>query len=427
MNINRIHLAAAAAGLLVIGIAAGNWWAGRSSPATGTAPPGSATPAKVDPEILYWYDPMVPDQHFDKPGKSPFMEMQLVPRYADTGTGTGVEIDSGTRQNLGIRTVEAERGSLAGAISVPGTIQWDLRLEHVVSARVDSIVDRLFVKAPFEPVRAGQPLASVLAPAWGTALAEAGALERADSAAARQLQSAARERLGALGLPPGATIRNGRIVLTSPVNGVVTEIGAREGMAAGAGSLLFRVNGTGTVWLEADIPQAGAAAIASGTPVKARVSALPGRVFEGRVETLLAQLDPGSRTQQARVVLENEDGLLAPGMFAQIALTPIDGTEHVLVPADAVIGSGAQARVIVMDEGGGFRPVAVRLGQSSAGKTEVLAGLEAGARVVASGQFLIDSEASLTGALERLGDAPVPERTAPEEAAPQDESSEPVE
>lgn len=404
-HINRIYLAMAAVVLLVIGIAAGHWWAGRSSSDSGTAQSEAATGEQDEPEVLYWYDPMVPDQHFDKPGKSPFMDMELVPRYAESGAGSGagVEIAFGTRQNLGIRTVEAERGSLGGAISVPGTIGWDLRLEHVVSARVDAIVDRLFVKAPFELVRAGQPLASILAPAWSTALAEASALERADSASARQLQPAARERLRALGLPSGATVRNGRIVLTSPVSGVVTEIGAREGMAAGAGSLLFRVNGTDTVWLEADIPQAGAAAIAPGTPVQARVSALPGRVFEGRVETLLPQLDPGSRTQQARIVLENEDGLLAPGMFAQISLAPVDGAEHVLVPADAVIGSGDDTRVIVMDEEGAFRPVAVQVGQSSGGTTEILAGLEGGERVVASGQFLIDSEASLSGALERLG------------------------
>src|SRR3546814_10887448 len=132
-------------------------------------------------------------------------------------------------QNLGIRTVEVERGRLPGAISVPGTISWDLRVEKVVSARVDASVERVVVKAPYERVQAGESLASILAPAWSTALAEAQALRDADSAAAQALQSAAQERLRVLGLPAGASTRNGRIVLSAPLDGVVSEIAAREG------------------------------------------------------------------------------------------------------------------------------------------------------------------------------------------------------
>ena len=390
--------------LLAAGLGGGYWLAnsagdGAGSPASTTATMAGAGERKV----LYWYDPMVPGQRFDQPGKSPFMDMQLVPKYADEVSEGGISIAPGTRQHLGISTVEVELGSLAGTVSVPGTIGWDLRQEHVVSARVDAVVDRLFVKAPYEPVRAGEPLASILAPAWSTALAEARALGQASSSSAQALQPAARERLQVLGLPPDATTRNGRIVLTAPVNGVVSEIGVREGQAAPTGTLLFRVNGTDTVWLEAAIPQAAVGAIVPGTPVEARVSTMPGRVFEGRVETLLPQVETGSRTQQARIVLENPDGVLAPGTFAQITLEPTGGAEQPLVPSDAVIGAGSEARVIVMGEGGQFRPVAVQTGRSGGGFTEILSGLEGGERVVASGQFLIDSEANLSGALERLG------------------------
>src|SRR3546814_6703257 len=107
------------------------------------------------------------------------MDSQLVPKYADEASSSGIAIAPGVRQNLGIRTVEVERGRLSGAISVPGTISWDLRLEKVVSARVDAIVERVFVKAPYERVQAGESLASILAPAWSTALAEAQALRDA--------------------------------------------------------------------------------------------------------------------------------------------------------------------------------------------------------------------------------------------------------
>jgi Cu(I)/Ag(I) efflux system membrane fusion protein len=387
-----------AATLAVLGL--GYWW-GRSR---NQVPTSAATASpEATSRILYWYDPMLPQERYDKPGKSS-MNMTLIPKYAEAGNAGGLTIAPGVRQNLGMRTVMVKRGSLAGAIRVPGTIGWDLRQERVVSARVDSIVERLYVKAPFELVRAGQPLASVLAPMWSTALAETRALGQARSASARALQSASRERLRVLGLPAGAgTGRGGSITLTSPLTGVVSEIGVREGESASTGTLLFRINGTATMWLEAAVPQAGVAGIAAGTPVEATVDAIPGRAFRGRVEILLPQVDIGTRTHRVRIVLDNPSGELAPGMFAQVTLAPVDGAEYPLVPSDALIGFGEQARVIVQDDDDKFRPFAVRTGRSSGGMTEILAGLKGGERVVASGQFLIDSEANLSGSLERLG------------------------
>lgn len=416
---HRFIAVAVAVIALLAAVGLGNWW-GRSRK---EGPPGANT-ASAAPRILYWYDPMVPDQHFDKPGKSPFMDMQLVPRYADEATTGGVSIAPGVRQNLGIRTVPARRGALAVPVQVPGTIGWDLRREHIVGARVDAIVERLHVRASFEPVRAGQPLVTVVAPSWNTAVAEARALGAARSDAGRDLQSAAQQRLRALGLPGGSRTRGSRITLVSPVTGVVSEIGAREGQPAPMGTLLFRINGLRTVWLEAAIPQAGVVGIATGTPVAATVDARPGETFRGRVETLLPQVDMASRTQRARIVLDNPDGALVPGMFALVTLQPAAGREQLLVPTDALVGAGAQARAIVLDDDGTFRPVRVRTGRSGNGMTEILAGLKDGERVVASGQFLVDSEANLSGALERLepgADAAPPsdgEATLPGDAMP---------
>lgn len=401
MNTTRRSVVTAAVSLaLVAAVGLGYWW-GRTHGSSSAA--DTSSPQSAERKALYWYDPMVPDQHFDKPGKSPFMDMQLVPKYADEATAGGVAVAPGVRQNLGIRTVVVKPGRLTAAVRVSGTIGWDLRQERIVSARVDAIVERLHVRAPFEPVRAGQPLASIIAPSWNTAIAEARALGGARSAAARGLQSAAHERLRALGLPAGSGAgQRGRLTLTSPVTGVVSEIGVREGQSAPIGTLLFRVNGTRTVWLEASIPQAGTAGIATGTLVEAAVDALPGEAFHGRVETLLPQVDMSSRTQRARIVLDNPDGLLAPGMFAQITLQPTASIERPLVPTDALIGAGAQARVIVLGADDMFHPVRVQTGRSGDGMTEILAGLKGGEKVVASGQFLIDSEANLSGALERL-------------------------
>jgi Cu(I)/Ag(I) efflux system membrane fusion protein len=409
---NRRQILGATLVAIVLVSLAGGYWLGRSRGHDSAAMAGIPA-APTAPEVLYWYDPMVPDQHFDKPGKSPFMDMELVPKYADGADDAdpgGTVISPRVRQNLGIRTVIVQRGTLEAGLSVPGTLEWDLRREHSVSMPVDAVVQRLHVKAPYERVRAGEPLAAVLAPAWSTAIAEARALADARSDAGSELRSSARARLRVLGLPSGATVdAGGAIVLRAPVSGIASEIGVREGQAVPAGSLLVRLVDDRSLWLQAAIPQALAGTVAAGTPVTANVSAFPGRVFRGRVETLLPQVDPATRAQVARIVLDNREGLLAPGMFAQVQLTPAHSEEYPLVPTDALILGGGPARVIVQDENGRFRALVVQPGRSAGGRTEILSGLEGGERVVASGQFLIDSEASLSGALERLDTAPQPE------------------
>ncbi len=406
-TMNRVAMIAAAAALLVAGLAGGYWWAQRGSDHDMAMADAPATDAG-ERKALYWYDPMVPDQHFDKPGKSPFMDMQLVPKYADEVAGGGVNIDPGLRQSVGIRTEEVEVGRLAATVRVPGTLAWDLRREAVISAVTEGLVSRVQVKAPYTKVARGQPLATLLAPAWSSALAEAQALRHAQSASARELQSAAQQRLRVLGVPSGLG-RDGSVTLSAPHDGVVTEVLAREGQAVMPGTPLFRINGTATLWLEAAIPQAEAAQLRPGTPVEAVVSAFPGQTFAGEVETLLPQVDTASRTQQARIVLRNPDGALAPGMFAEVTVQPEGGAPVPLVPTEALIATGTDSRVIVQDAKGGFQPVRVRTGRSGGGRTEILAGLKGGERVVVSGQFLIDSEASLSGLLGRLETAKAPE------------------
>ena len=402
-TMTRIMSIASAAALLAIGFAGGGWWARRYAGGITMSPPAAATPQGG--QALYWYDPMMPEQHFDKPGKSPFMDMQLVPKYADDIEDAGIRIAAGVQQNVGIRTAMVDVGRLAAGIRVPATVTWDLRLESMVSARVDAIVSHLNVKAPYQRVRRGQPLATVLAPAWGVAMAEARALGQAQSESARSLQSAARQRLRVLGLPRNAASAGGSAVLTAPGDGVVSEILVREGQTILTGMPMFRINGTETVWLEAAIPQAATVGIGPGTPVEASFSALPGRRFSGEVETLLPLIDTATRSRRARIVLRNPDGVLVPGMFAELLLQPEAGTAAPSVPTEALIATGSDTRVIVVGEDGRFQPVRVRTGRVGGGRTEILAGLTGGERVVTSGQFLIDSEASLSGALQRL-DAP---------------------
>ncbi|MEO5812594.1 MAG: efflux RND transporter periplasmic adaptor subunit, partial [Rhodanobacter sp.] len=194
---------------------------------TGTSVATGATASSSDParEVLYWYDPMVPAQHFPKPGKSP-MGMEMVPKYAGgAGDTDGVRIDPATVQNLGIRTTSVERRVLSTAVRVPGTITWNLREAATISARVDAVISKLSVRAPYTRVTAGEPLAELLAPQWNSALAEYRALQQAQSADAKALRGAARERLQVLGLT-SADIRSaqrgsgGTITLHAPQAGV---------------------------------------------------------------------------------------------------------------------------------------------------------------------------------------------------------------
>jgi len=221
------------------------------------------------------------------------------------------------------------------------------------------------------------------------------------------LRMASRERLEVLGLTP-TDIQSSRhgsgaaITLHAPQDGIVTTLDVREGQRVSAGQTLMTINGLSTVWIEAALPQAAAATVRSGTPVMVTVDALPDRPFHGTVETLLPDIDATTRTQRARIVLDNPDGALSPGMFATVQLNPAQGIAVPVVPDDALIATGSQTRVIVAEDGGHFQAVTVRTGRSAGGYTEIRGGLTGGEKVVVSGQFLIDSEASLSGALERL-------------------------
>ena len=173
---------------LVVTAVSAYWLGARARPPAATH--GESTPAEK--AALYWYDPMAPDQHFDKPGKSPFMDMQLVPKYADTDDSSAIRVSPATRQNLGVRTAMVEIGTLASSLRVPGSIAWNQRDAHEISARVDGVVEKLYVRATYERVRKGQALAEIIAPAWNAAAQEYLAISALQSTDARALRDARR-------------------------------------------------------------------------------------------------------------------------------------------------------------------------------------------------------------------------------------------
>ena len=370
----------------------------------------SAVPAKAETgrRILYWQDPMVPGARFDKPGKSPFMDMDLQPVYADDAPAGGVTIDARVRQNLGVRTAEAAMGRIGAPLEAVGSVAFDERAVAVVQARANGFVERLHVKAPLEPVRAGEPLADLYIPDWVAAQEEYLAVQRMANAPAGLLD-AARQRLRLAGLSQAqvaAIATEGqvqpRITIVAPIAGVVTELAAREGMTVMNGAPLFRINGLATVWINAEVPEAMAARVRPGTKVEVGTPAFPGEVFHGSVAALLPEVNTATRTLKARIEVANPGARLTPGMFARIAFAAPGGREVLVVPSEALIRTGTRDLVMVEGANGAFAPVAVEVGAEGEGRAEIRKGLKPGDKVVVSGQFLVDSEANLKGLQTRL-------------------------
>jgi membrane fusion protein, copper/silver efflux system len=411
----RIQLA----GLLIaagIALAAASFYLGRSTHAgpmeatangAHAANGAEAAPSTDGRKVLYWHDPMVPGQRFDKPGKSPFMDMPLKPVYAgDDPNASGVTVSPTVQQNLGIRYAAVRRADMSSSFDAVGAVQFDERLNVAVQTRVAGYVERLSVRAPMERVRKGQALATIYAPDWLGPQNELLALER--TGVSPDLIEAARARMRAMSIPD-ALVRESeargtaqaRYVLSAPVGGVIAELGVREGVAVTQGTTLFRIAGLEKVWAVVEIPEAQAIGLIPGQKVQASLQADAAQTFEGELKEILPEVSAGTRTLKARFEVDNKAGKLTPGMLLRVAVSG-PKRPRLVVASEAVIRTGKRALVIVRDQNGAFEPRTVALGQDFGDDIEVTDGLKEGEQVVASGQFLIDSEASLRSVLGRM-------------------------
>ena len=407
-----VLLTFAAAALLGAGYVAGmRDSAGGASIASSVAP-GAAPAGKTDPntgrKVLYWHDPMVPNQHFDKPGKSPFMDMQLQPVYADEGGGaSGIRIDPGLQQNLGIRYATVRRQQTAAGFDAVGTTQFDESRAEVVQSRVTGYIDRLYARTPMQRIAKGAPVASLFVPDWLAPQEEYLALKRGGTDGS--LLDASRARMRALSIPDGMIAsldRTGRaqthVVLSAPETGVVSELNVRDGAMVVPGQTLAKIAGLSTLWLIVEVPEALALNVQPGMAVDATFAGDPAQHFTGRIREVLPGISTSSRTLQARVEIDNAALKLTPGMLMRVRVAGKASVSRLLVPSEAVIATGKRTIVIVKNGDGRLQPVQVTTGNDIGGDTEVLGGLNEGDTVVASGQFLIDSEASLKSVLPKL-------------------------
>lgn len=412
-------LIATAAGVLLIGAAAyGGYRIGLSHGTRSTQVDASASnptglkAGDIDPQtgkrVLYWHDPMVPGQRFDRPGKSPFMDMQLVPVYADDDAGgSGVAIDSRVAQNLGIRTAEAQSGHLGTVLEAPGNVAVDERSVQVIQARTSAFVQQVSVRATLDPVRRGQTLVSLYSPDWVAAQEEYLAVSRQAAHGQSDLAGAAEARMLQAGMTPGqisAVAASGKLqpalAITSPIDGFVTEVDVRDGMTVTPGMTLFRLADLSRVWVIAEVPEAQVRSVAPGAPVMVSAAGLTEPPRQGGHHP--ARRERGHAHDQG------------PHRAAQPGQAP--RTRHV---RDRAVrrwaGQGGVADSIrgrhshrpAQHRDGGRRPGRLRADRDpdrarSRRPGRGAARLAGWQKVVTSGQFLIDSEASLRGTTERM-------------------------
>lgn len=402
-NLSVRLLAAVGLSTLVLGIAIGVGWQ-HLHKFTSTAPPQHNAPneAKQEPRILYWYDPMVPDQHFDKPGPSPFMDMDLVPKYAAPSTQEpGLTVDAALVQNLGMRKARVQRLPIHNELEVVGQLQFNQRNQAIVQLRAAGYVEKAWPLAVGDHVSVGQPIAEFQIPEWLDAQNE---LLSQPIGQNPHLLATLRARLQLLGMPDTLIAKvektrqpETRVTITSPIAGVVDMLEVKTGMALASGAMLAKINNLDSLWLDAAIPEAQITGLHPGDKAIFHSANSGDPVLTGTLEYLLPSLNDSSRTLTARILLDNPKGRLKPGTSGRVLLQSATDESGLFVPTEAVIRTGKRVLVMLAEAGGKFRPVEVITGHEMGSQTLIREGLEENQEIVVSGQFLLDSEASFLG------------------------------
>jgi Cu(I)/Ag(I) efflux system membrane fusion protein len=358
-------------------------------------------------EILYWVAPMDANYRRDKPGKSP-MGMDLVPVYADGdgGDGSGVTIAPELVQNLGVRTAVAERTRLWRGIDTVGYVDYDeSRVSHI-HLRTEGWIENLAVESEGERVTRGQRLFDLYSPELVNAQEE---FIQAMKLGNPGLTRASRSRLSALGIPDSQITRLEKdrkpgltIPVYAPQDGVVASMSVREGMYVKPANNIMSLADLSSVWLLAEIFERQSDWVEVGQSAEVTLAFLPGRIWEGTVEYIYPSLDPQTRTLKARLRFANPDETLKPNMYANVKIYGGPKENIVAIPVEALIRTGREERVIIARGEGRFESRPVRAGIESGEWVEILEGMEPGENIVVSGQFLIDSEASLKASMLRM-------------------------
>jgi Cu(I)/Ag(I) efflux system membrane fusion protein len=368
----------------------------------------SAGPRKV----LYYKSTMMAGETSPNPGKDS-MGMEMVPVYAsetDENSST-IAIDPATIQLMNIQTAEVVRGPLRRTIRTVGTIDYNETTLVDVTTKFKGWIEKLDVDATGELVHQGEPLFEIYSPDLYSAQAEyLSVLDSSNSPDFVILRDAALDKLKFFDISDGQIAALGKshrpqktLQILAPADGFVIEKNVVQGQMVEAGTTLYRLADLGLVWVYAEVYEQDLPYVQLGQEAVVKLSSLPDREFRGRVTYIYPDVDEKTRTAKVRLEFENPGYFLKPGMFVSAEITSELEPSALLVPDSAVLRSGKKNTVFVALSGGKFDPRTVELGpESEDDMVEVTSGLQAGERIVTSGQFMLDSESQLREAIQKM-------------------------
>lgn len=410
---------------VVVGVAAGAHWHEAIMGLLGVRPSVASTSAPAQ----LWTCGMHPQVIQDHPGDCPICHMKLTPLAggspqgaAPGGASPGVLIDPAMVQNMGVRTVKAMKGRLTQRVRASATIVEPESARTDINLRVSGWIRKLYADTEGMRVRKGDPLFELDSPDLRLAIGEliaatrAGGLNPGNGGSSLEgggepLIAAARMRLETLGVSPeqieqfvGAEHAPATVTFTSPIDGIVVEkASAYTGSSVMSGQRVMGLADRSTMWVEGRVPEGLLGRVRVGQAATIEVDGLGARAIAGDVVFIHPNLDEGTRTGLVRVVVPNHEGTLRAGMFAVVAIDSGRTDEVTIVPREAVIDSGESQLVFVSVGGGRYEPRPVVVGASGdGGLVQIVSGVEPGEDVVASGQFLLDSESRLREAIAKF-------------------------
>ncbi len=370
------------------------------------------TTATPTGDVAYHTCSMHPSVKSAVPGTCPICGMDLVPVTHEELNSGSVMVDEGRRQTIGVKTGEVIRAPFAVPIRLQGEVTVDETRLTDISLRFDGWIGKLNADFEGKSLNKGDILFTVYSPellSLQEEYLETVKRSRHNAAESQReaLIAASRKRLTLWGLDTTQITwleKQGKaqdyVPIFAPRDGVVVEKHIVSGSAFKRGQPLLRLADLSSLWIETFAYERDLPLIESGLKANVRLSNQPWREFPAEVMQVDPFLQDNSRTARVRLAVNNDDGRLQPGLFAQVTLQA-DFGEMLLIPEDAVLISG-EKRIVFLDVGEGrLKPVSIRTGYSDGDHIVVRRGLQEGDKIVTSGNFLIAAESKLKAGIDQ--------------------------